>query len=311
MKTFAKASVLFVLLFTASLAHAQAATGAAQALTGAAQAAAAAALDSGATPQALPAASQSEADRGDRAILAMATPDYPVTPGDVYRLAYIYSSAVSSISVTVDSGYRVNLSLFGTIDARGLTLAELQKRAADVVLKTFPGSGPQLFVESVGIFQVYVKGEVTAAGWVSSWGLSRLSSIVGARQTPYSSTRDVEVASASGVKARFDLFLAARSGRKELDPYVRPQDTIVVNRRSRAATVVGEVERPGTYQLLDGEDLEDLVRSYGGGFTKLADAAHLQITRWGQGGAAQTLYVNDASQPAHVELRDLDVVRVP
>ena len=241
----------------------------------------------------------------------MATPDYPVTPGDVYWLAYIYSSAVSSISVTVDSGYRVTLSLFGTIDARGLTLAELQKRAAEVVLKTFPGSGPQLFVESVGIFQVYVRGEVTAAGWVSSWGLSRLSSIVGGRLTPYSSTRDVEVVSASGAKTRFDLFLAARSGRKELDPYVRPQDTIVVQRRSREATVAGEVERPGTYQLLEGEDLEDLVRSYGGGFTKLADAAHLQITRWGQGGAAETLYVNDASQPAHVELRDLDVVRVP
>jgi protein involved in polysaccharide export with SLBB domain len=243
----------------------------------------------------------------------MATADYPVTPGDVYRLDYVYSSGPFAILASVDSDYRVNLSLFGAVDARGLTLTQLRKRVEQMVLKTYPGSGPQLSVESVGVFNVYVKGEVTSSDWVQGWGLSRLSSMVAGRLTPYSSKRDVEIVSAAGAGKTYDLFLASRSGRKELDPYVGPNDTIVVHRRAREVTVVGEVERPGPYQLLEGEDLQALLQSYGGGGTRLADTAHVQITRWdpAEGGAARTLYVDAGSQPPHVELRDLDTVRVP
>jgi len=249
----------------------------------------------------------------DRAVLAMTTVDYPVTPGDVYQLTYVYSSEPFAVSAVVDSNCRVNLSLFGTVDARGVTLAQLRKQVEQIVLKTYPGSWPELSVESVGIFQVYIKGEVKTAGWVQAWGLSRLSSVVADRLTPYSSNRDVEILSADGRGNQYDLFLSSRFGRKELDPYIGPLDTVIVHRRSREVKIVGEVERPGTYQLLDGEDMDALLQSYGGGCTKLADEAHMQITRWDpqKDRTAETLYVDAGSQPAHVELRDLDMVRVP
>lgn len=248
----------------------------------------------------------------DRRILATTTADYPVTPGDVYRLTYVYSSELFSLPVYVDSDYRVNLSLFGDVDARALTLTQLRRRVEQIVLTTYPGSGPQLSLESVGVFELYVKGEVTAAGWIPAWGLSRLSSIVKDRMTPYSSTRDIEVISTGAEGTRYDLFQASRFGRKELDPYVGPRDTIVVHPRSREVNVVGEVERPGSYQLLPGENLEELLHLYGGGFTKLADAARIQITRWNleKEATGETLYVNVESQPVRMELRDMDVVRV-
>jgi len=248
----------------------------------------------------------------DRRTLASAAADYPVTPGDVYRLTYVYSSELSPLPVSVDSDYRVNLSLFGAVDARGMTLAQLRKRIEQMVLATYPGSGPQLSVDSVGVFEVYIKGEVTAAGWIPAWGLSRLSSIVKERMTPYASTRDVEVVPAAAQGASYDLFQASRFGRREMDPYVRPQDTVVVHRRSREVTVAGEVERPGSYQLLPGEDLDELLKQYGSGNTKLADTAHIQITRWDSGKDApgETLYVSAEPPSARVELHDMDVVRV-
>jgi polysaccharide biosynthesis/export protein len=253
----------------------------------------------------------SESNGDERRVYAMATADYPVTPGDVYRLTYVYSSEVSSMSVSVDSQYSVNLSQFGDVNARGLTLVELRQRVAKTVLARYPGSGPQLSVEAVGVFQVYVKGEVTAAGWVPAWGLSRLSGIVKDRLTPYSSIRDVEVA-AGAAGATYDLFQASRFGRQELDPYVGPADTVVVHRRSREVSVAGEVERPGSFQLLTGDGLKELLQVYGGGYTRLADAAHVQITRWDlRGATGETLYVDAESLPSPVELRDMDVVRVP
>jgi polysaccharide biosynthesis/export protein len=262
------------------------------------------------SPNSLQPAQQRTID--ERAVFAMATADYPVTPGDVYQLTYVYSSQPVAVSAPVDSEYRVNLSLFGTVDARGLTLPQLRKQVEQMVLKVSPGSGPQLSVQSIGLFQVYVKGEVTTAGWVPAWGLSRLSSIVADRLTAYSSRRDVEIVSIDGHGNQYDLFLASRFGRRELDPYVGPKDTVVVHRRAREVKIAGEVERPGTYQLLDGEDLETLLESYGGGFTKLADETRIQINRWDpqKEGAATTFYADATTQPAHVELRDLDTVHV-
>ncbi len=259
-----------------------------------------------------PGAAAEEAS-GERATLASTTPDYPVTPGDVYRLTYVSAAGAFALPVSVSSDTRVNLSIFGEIDARGLAFPELKARVEEKVLKVYPGSGPLLMLQAAGMFRVYLTGEVESSGWVSVWGLSRLSDIVTERLTPYSSIRTVEVASADGQRKHYDLFLASRSGRRDMDPPVRPGDTIVVRKRDREITVTGEVERPGSYQLLEGEELREAIQSYAEGFTKVADQARLEVTRWDTEGtgAGQTFYVDASSLEKPVALRDLDAVRVP
>jgi len=57
--------------------------------------------------------------------LAMSSENYPVTPGDRYALSYVSSYQTSTVQVTVESNYKVNLSIFSTIDAKGMTYPEL------------------------------------------------------------------------------------------------------------------------------------------------------------------------------------------
>ena len=62
----------------------------------------------GASTVAAPAAAP-DAISSERTTLASATLDYPVTPGDIYRLTYVYASAVVILSVPVSSDFTVNL----------------------------------------------------------------------------------------------------------------------------------------------------------------------------------------------------------
>ena len=130
-----------------------------------------------------------------------------------------------------------------------------------------------------GAFEVFVTGEATKSSFVKISGLTRLRQAVEPFLTTYSSIRAVNVVSPSGDTASYDLFRADRYGELSQDPFLRPGDRVVIGRLQRAVTVVGEVERPGIYQLLPGDGLVQLLEVYGGGLTDKADPTRLLLTR--------------------------------
>ena len=78
--------------------------------------------------------------------------------------------------------------------------------------------------------------------------------------------------------------------------------------------ITREVRRPGTYQLLAGEQLRDLVESYAEGFTEIAHR-RLTVERLvgvASGQIGETFFVNVIdSYPEDLLLQDLDEVAVP
>jgi len=116
----------------------------------------------------------------------------------------------------------------------------------------------------------------------SAWGLTRLSSLIDEideNLTTLASTRNVTIRSPNGQPRVYDLFQFWRFGEQAQNPYLRPGDTVTFNRISRHVTIQGEVERPGTYQLLEGENLRELVELYGNNFTPFADLTRVEVLR--------------------------------
>ena len=97
--------------------------------------------------------------------------------------------------------------------------------------------------------------------------------------TEYTSFRSVQVESADGKRVTHDLFLAQRYGDMSQDPFLRPGDTVILQRYDRKVTISGAVERPGEYELLPGEHLEELLNKYGGGLTQFADVNTISVLR--------------------------------
>ncbi len=159
-----------------------------------------------------------------------------------------------------------------------------------------------------------IRGEAKAARYLSAWGLSRLDVLIQGQTTPYTSMRRAEIIKGRGESRFYDLFKAAREGAQEQNPYVRPGDTIVLHKLDRKVTVSGQVRRPGTYQLLPGERLKELIEYYGDGFTETDDPRNIELTRLSDIGTdvAMKQYVDYEDEKARngTEIKPFDAVMV-
>jgi len=245
-----------------------------------------------------------------RPLLAMTTPEYPVTPGDVYELAFITSGGIVTTSLIVDADYRVDLANLGSLVARGMLLSELRDLVERKVLAAYPLSAPRLAVKSCGSFPVYIRGEVARAEARYCWGLTRLSELW-TGTTAWASCRSVLVRPKAGGEKSYDLFRVWREGDLSQDPYLRPFDTVRFERRPRSVSLGGSVRRPGSYQLLPGEGIRELIEVYGDGFTPDANRAWLELLRAepGSSGIGEKRKLEWESA-ASFELKDLDAVTV-
>lgn len=262
-------------------------------------------------------------DPDKRVLLANSVENYPVTPGDIYQIVYIGANRINTLEGMVGGDLTLNLNIFGTIKVNGLTYNQLREKVIQLVLQGYPQSKAQLSLRSTGIFQIYLKGEVNASGFINCWGMSRLSEAIQGRLTAWSSLRQVEVISPAGLSRTYDLFAAARFGKQEQDPYVQPGITIVLHKFERQIKISGEVHQPGTYQLLNTEGVTEVIQSYANGFTALANTRQLEIRRpqpdqkttpvSAAGNTNGHMYYLDGTDPASASfaLQDGDEIFVP
>jgi protein involved in polysaccharide export with SLBB domain len=115
--------------------------------------------------------------------LALSTPDYQVTAGDIYLLSYMAGTTAVEYPIIVDSTYRIRISNLGIINTAGKTFNQLKNQVEAVVSNNYPLGGVQFVLTEPATFRVYLKGEVQSTKEISAWALTRLSTIVGNNPT--------------------------------------------------------------------------------------------------------------------------------
>lgn len=240
------------------------------------------------------------------------SPDYLVTTGDVYTLSYNALGSAVKYTIIVDPTYKVKVSNLGIIDAKGKTFLELKQEVEDIVSSNYPMSAVQLVLSSPSTFKVTAKGEVNSVSEIRVTGLVRISSVVYGHANGNASLRFVTVEDADGNTNRYDLFLAQRFGDMSQNPYVRPNDIITLEKAERRVSISGSVERPGTYELLEGENLKSLVDYYGGGFSELADTQRIILSRnlSSVSKSGQVSYLTEKDYKSDLALLNLDGIYV-
>jgi protein involved in polysaccharide export with SLBB domain len=247
------------------------------------------------------------------ALLALSTADYQVTAGDIYKLYYMAGTAKVEYTIPVDSTYRIRVSNLGIINAAGKTFNQLKSQVETVVVNNYPMSGVQLMLSEPAVFSVFLTGEVEESVEVQAWALSRLSGVIADHITPYASLRDISVKSTGGQVRVYDVFAAQRDGDLSQDPYLRPGDVITINSLERAVTIRGAVERPGTYQLKENENLGELIERYGKGFTPIADRTRLELVRLVNTSevSGNKIFLGEKDISANYTLENYDEIVVP
>jgi polysaccharide biosynthesis/export protein len=252
-------------------------------------------------------------DIPDKIAFIMLNPEYPVTQGDTYQISYTYNLNEATIPFFIEEDGMTNLHIFGNLDTNNLTYRELKASIITMVSKAYPGSLPILNITSTGFFPVEINGEIKIPLTSRAWGFSRLSDIVTGKLTKYSSLRNIELSHADGTTEEYDLFAASLKIDSDKNPVIKPGDSITIKRYDREVYISGEVRRPGAFQLLENESLQDLVENYSNGLTKLADSSRIYILRINTiNGSTETVYLDSLDGDYNkIRLEDMDMVVVP
>ena len=244
----------------------------------------------------------------------MSSADYKVTAGDTYALSFYSNGTSVSYTITVDSTYKIRIANLGSLNCAGLSFIQLKQNIETLVMNNYPLSVVTFVMLQPSIFKVVIKGEVGSAREKNVWALTRLSEIVdSADLTPYSSKRNIKITDRSGKSKTCDQFKAKRNGDFSQDPYLRPGDTIEFFRLDRTVSILGAVEREGTYELLPGENLSDLINTYAHGTTKTANLSKIQLIRISDDDAKirKIFYLDKSQAQKNYVLNDKDSVYIP
>ena len=211
--------------------------------------------------------------------LANASADYLVTAGDIYQLSFAAGTTPVSYSIQVDSTYAIKIANLATINGEGKTFLQLKKQVEDIVNRNYPMGGVQFLILSPSLFRVVVTGEVVETVEKQVWAMDRVSSLLEENLTGHASTRYVKVTHKNGNTQVCDLFKAKRDGDLSQNPYLRPDDKVEILRFNRKVKIDGAVERPGEYELNDGENFISLLNVYAGGLADRADTSKIELLR--------------------------------
>lgn len=211
--------------------------------------------------------------------IAMSSSDYLVTAGDIYELGYLVGTVPVKYTIFVDSSYIIRVSNLAKIKAYGKTFVQLKEEIESIVTRNYPMGGAQLVILQPASFKIHLQGEVLHSVEKKVWALTRLSDILDDCKTDFSSIRNIKVVSENGKEHICDLFKYYRNGDYNNNPFLRPNDKIILSRYDRKVSISGAVERQGTYELLNGENLSDLINTYGGGLLERADTSRIELER--------------------------------
>lgn len=249
------------------------------------------------------------------AVLAISSGDYPVTPGDVYRLVYVTPAGQVDTTTVLQSDFTVGLGAAGRIDANGLTYPALRQQIINTIKEAYPQSLPDCTLVSLGRFFVHVKGAVRAGPRVVATGMARLSDLVDRVARSDATTRGVEISrSVAGRTSTrsYDVFAATREGLHSQDPFLRPGDLVSFSQATKRIRLEGEVVLPGAYDLVPGDDLDTVLHRYGAGLTPDAHAGRVVVVRRDEATVdKRSIVVDRGDPPTGFALRHRDEIHVP
>jgi len=209
--------------------------------------------------------------------------EYRIGPGDRLDVHIIVGDA----SLTADHSFVVSTSgsiffpNFGEINLSNLKLDEAKAKLKEIIGHSCSESfSLSLILAQPRQIKIYLTGQVKNQGPLVTWNMCRISEVIkqAGGVLPGGSSRTVYI-KRGGQVLEADLYAAMGRGEISKDLRVKNGDIIEVPVSGSArVTIMGEVPRPGQYELKNGERLKDalLMAGYLGVNSVLTDVIYLK-----------------------------------
>lgn len=217
--------------------------------------------------------------------LNMATPkNYVIGPNDEI-LIDIYGNSEVSYNLKVTPEGTINIQYLGVIPVSGLTVEAATSRIHSRMSAIYSGlrSGDTKLNVTIGnirSIKVVLIGEVQKPG---TYTLPSVATVFNALYssggpTEKGSFRTVELIRAGKVLAILDIYDFLLKGEMSTNLQLQDQDIIRIPAYKSRIEIVGEVKRPGIFELLPNETFNDLLR-FSSDFTENAFKARIKVLK--------------------------------
>lgn len=240
--------------------------------------------------------------------------EYKLGAGDEVIID-IWGDNQATIRQTISPDGIINIPDLGLVSLNGMTV-----KSADSYLRKKLGqiysvdganakSEIKLTLGNIRTIQVNVLGEAAVPG---TYNLSSLSNIYHALYraggvSELGSLRDIQLMRKGKKVATVDVYDFILNGKSADDIKLEEGDVIIVPAYDRLVEIKGNVKRPMTYEMKDGETVTDLVE-YAGGFAGDAYKENISVVR--QNGREYQVFTVDAPDYASFVLADGDELTV-
>ena len=239
--------------------------------------------------------------------------NYVLGPGDEIFID-IWGANQANIRQVISPDGTINIPDLGLVNLNGMTVKEadsyMRRRLGQIysVDGENAKSDIKLTLGNIRTIQVHVMGEVTNPG---TYYLSSLSNIYHALYSAggvsnLGTLRDIQLIRKGKVIAHLDIYDFIREG-KMIDTILEEGDIINVPTYDIVVDITGNIKRPMSYELVEGETIADLV-DYAAGFTGDAYKKNLRMIR--KNGSEYQIFTIDEQEYPDFKLVDGDAIAV-
>ncbi|MDO8992020.1 MAG: SLBB domain-containing protein, partial [Daejeonella sp.] len=217
--------------------------------------------------------------------LSIATPkNYVIGPNDEL-LIDIYGNSEASYNLKVSPEGNINVEYVGIIPVAGLTIEAATSRIRSRLSTVYSGlrngsTSLNIAIGNIRSIKVILTGEIVKPG---TYTLPSLANVFNALYssggpTENGSFRSIELIRAGKKIATLDIYDFLMKGEMSENTRLQDQDIIRVPVYESRIEIVGEVKRPGIFELRTGESFKDLL-NFAGDFTENAFRAKVKVLK--------------------------------
>ncbi len=240
--------------------------------------------------------------------------NYILGAGDEINVNIWGYSDYNEVFVVEKEGYIQPIQV-GRVYVKGLTVAAAKKVMLSKFNRVYDlrNSSFNININYSRVITVNVVGEVLNPGSYTLPAINSAFNILAFMGGPsgIGSLRNVQIKREGEIIDRFDLYRYLFHPERQADIFLQNNDYLFIPLAQKIVEIVGDVKRPGKYELLQTETFEDLLK-YSAGFTPTSYTKIIQVRRY----ANNSVYIFDVDLDSlskaggELVLEDGDKVRV-
>lgn len=204
--------------------------------------------------------------------------EYKISLNDQFRVILSGSKeAIFDLQVNLDGS--ILFPELGSISVAGETFLDVKNKLRNLINQSYIGVELDLSIKNLSAKKISIVGAVNTPGTYLVNPFSTISSALNYSGgiTEIGTLRNVKLIRTNGDAFTLDLYDLLIDGDRTNDITIESGDVILVGAASQFVDLRGEVNRPATYEIIEGDNLYDLIR-FSLGFTNLANTKNIKVS---------------------------------